>query len=92
MAQYPNRPRPLQTVADKVTRVVGVAGSLATALVGWGVMTVQQGDATTGLLGAIPGVVTAVTSVLVAFGVVRGGEPLVTPTEDPRDDAMNQLR
>lgn len=78
---------PLGEVAGQVTRLVGMAGSLVTALVGYGVLTAVRGDAVIGLLGAVPGVVTLVTAALAAFGVVRRGEPLVTPVADPRTDA-----
>lgn len=87
MVNYRNRPRPIRDAAARLSKLLGVAGALLTALVGWGVVTATQGDAVTGLLGAIPGIVTAVTSVLTAFGVVRQAEPLVTPVRDPRDNA-----
>lgn len=80
------RPRPLRDAASRLSQVLGIAGALITGLVGWGVLTAAQGDAVTGLLGLIPGVVTAVVAVLSAFGVVRAGEPQVTPLSDPRDD------
>lgn len=82
---------PLAEVAGQLGRWLGLAGSLVTALAGYGVLTAVQGDAVQGLLGAIPGVVTMVTALLVAFGVVRQGEPLVTPVADPRDDAGRAL-
>jgi hypothetical protein len=87
-----DRPRPLVDAASEVTRWVGLAGSLLTALAGWGIVTAAQNDAVTGLLGTIPGAVTAATSVLVAFGVVRRGEPSVTPVSDPRNDLGEPLR
>ncbi|HVK25073.1 MAG TPA: hypothetical protein VM677_27245 [Actinokineospora sp.] len=80
------RPRPLVTVARQITKGVTVISALITSLVGVGIVTAAQGDAVTGLLGAIPGIVGGVFGVLAAFGVVRGGEPLVTPSSDPRDD------
>jgi hypothetical protein len=86
LADYSDRPRPIKAAADKLSKLLGVAGALITALVGWGILTGIQGDAVTGLLGAIPGVVTAVTTVMAAFGVVRRAEPLVTPMSDPRTD------
>ena len=91
MARYDNRPRPIRDVAAKLSRLLGVAGAFVTALVGWGVVTAAQGDAVTGLLGAIPGIVTLVTNLLTAFGIVRQAEPLVTPTSDPRSAAGAQL-
>lgn len=89
---YPDRPRPLMDAAARLSQVIGILGSLTTGLVGFGILTIVQGDAVTGLLGTLPGVVTAVASVLSAFGVVRAGEPQVTPLSDPRDDAMIPLR
>lgn len=88
---YPNRPRPLVDAATAVSNIVGITGGLVTMLVGWGTLTLAQGDAVTGLLGLIPGVVTVVTAVLAAFGVVHRAEPLVTPVSDPRNDAMVPL-
>jgi hypothetical protein len=85
------RPRPLKSAATRLARILGVAGSLVTALAGWGLITVLQQDALTGLLGAIPGAVTAVTAVLTAFGVVRRAEPLVTPISSPQNNAGQDL-
>ncbi len=86
MSNPPDR-YPIKTAATELSKVLGVAGALVTALAGWGILTAVQADAVTGLLGAIPGVVTLVTAVLTAFGVVRRAEPLVTPLVDPRNDA-----
>lgn len=80
------RPRPIRDAFRTVGSAVALLGSVATSLVGWGVLTATEGDAVTALLGAIPGVVTLVTTVLVAFGVVSRSEPLVTPVSDPRTD------
>lgn len=91
MADFSNRPRPIKAVAGKLSKLIGVAGALVTALVGWGVVTATQGDAVTGLLGTIPGVVTAVTTALAAFGIVKRSEPLVTPMSDPRTDTGSPL-
>ncbi len=85
------RPRPLQEAASRLSKVLGVAGAVVTALVGFGIFSLAQGDAVQGLLGAIPGVVTAVVAVLSAFGVVRAAEPQVTPLSDPRDNDGNKL-
>lgn len=83
---YSDRPRPIRAAATRLSKMLGVAGALVTALVGWGILTAAQGDAVTGLLGTLPGIVTAVTTVLAAFGVARRSEPLVTPMSDPRTD------
>lgn len=85
MTSLEPRPRPIRDAAAHVSKVLGVLGSLITALAGFGVITIAQGDALAGLLGAIPGVLTLVTSVLVAFRVARQAEPEVTPLSDPRD-------
>lgn len=79
-----NRPRPLLDAASVTSRVVGTVGTLVAMLVGWGVVSLAQQDAVEGLLGAVPGLVTMVTTLLAAFGVVRRGEPAVTPLSDPR--------
>lgn len=88
---YDNRPRPLHDAAARMTKLFGIIGTVVTAAAGWGVLTSVQGDALLGLLGVIPGVITLVTTVLAAFGVVREGEPQVTPLADPRDASMNPL-
>lgn len=80
------RPRPLRAIAQRITKTITVVGAVVTSLVGVGVVTAAQGDAVTGLLGAIPGIVGGIFAVLTAFGVVRQGEPLVTPSSDPRDN------
>lgn len=91
LADYSDRPRPVKDAASRLSKLIGVAGAFVTALVGWGVVTASQGDAVTGLLGAIPGIVTAVTTLLTAFGIVKQSEPLVTPTSDPRSAAGEPL-
>lgn len=87
MHNFDHRPRPIKTVANELATVLGVAGAFVTALAGWGIVTATQQDAVTGLLGAIPGAVTAITTALTAFGIVRRAEPLVTPMSDPRTDS-----
>ncbi len=79
------RPRPLVEAAGWVTKVTGVLGSLVTMAVGYGLMAAVQGNALIALLGAIPGVITLVTTALAAFGLVRRAEPNVTPLVDPQD-------
>lgn len=85
------RPRPLVDAASATARIVGTVGTLVAMLVGWGAVTLAQQDAVEGLLGLVPGLVTSVVAVLSAFGVVRRGEPSVTPLSDPRDDRQRQL-
>jgi hypothetical protein len=74
------RPRPLRTIASWV----GLITALVSGLVGSGLLTAGQGD-------AIGGIVTAVLTLLAAFGVALAGERKVTPTFDPRDDAGRPL-
>lgn len=76
---------PIRDAATAVTRVVGLIGSVLTALVGYGILQAVQGDAVIALLGAIPGLITQVTTVLAVFGLVRRAEPDVTPLADPRN-------
>ena len=78
-----SRPTPLRDAFRSVASTVALLGSIVTALVGWGVLTAAQGDAAAGLLGAVPGLVTLVTALLAAFGVVKRAEPAVTPVDDP---------
>lgn len=87
----PEQRTPLRTVAGSVGAWVGMAGTIITALIGWGVVTATQGDALTGLLGAIPAVITGVTGVLAAFHTARQGEPLVTPISSPRSALGERL-
>lgn len=78
-----DRPRPILDAFKSVGTAVALLSSVATSLVGWGVLSTAQGDATVALLGAIPGVVTLVGALLTAFGVLRRAEPQVTPNSDP---------
>lgn len=82
-APLSDRPFPLRDAFRSVGSAVALLSSVAAALVGWGVMSAAQGDASVALLGAIPGVVTLVGSLLTAFGVIARAEPAVTPVSDP---------
>lgn len=92
---YEGRPRPLLTIAERTVKVVGTLGALVTALAGSGIalLTQEQADALTALLGAVPGLVTGVAVLLAAFGIVKDGEREVTPTSDPmtRDENTGRL-
>lgn len=90
-APMPVRPVPIRDAFKSVGSTIALLGSVATGLVGWGVLSVAQGDALSGLLGAVPGLVTLVTALLAAFGVVRASEPAVTPLADPRDNLGREL-
>jgi hypothetical protein len=82
-APLDTRPRPLIDAFRSVGSTVALLSSVATALVGWGVMSAAQGDASVALLGAVPGVVTLVGALLTAFGVISSAEGQVTPVSDP---------
>jgi len=83
--------RPILDAFRSVGTTVTLLGSVATAAVGWGVLTAAEGDAVAGLLGLIPGAVTAATGLLTAFGVLGTAERQTTPVADPRDNDGNQL-
>jgi hypothetical protein len=76
---------PLRDIAGETARWVGIVGSLVTAAVGYGILTAVQGDAVTGLLGLLPGIVTGVANTVTAFRVAERGAQVVTPMIDPRD-------
>ena len=78
------RPRPIHDAATTHIQWIGAIGSTIVAAVGFGWITLDQGDAITGLLGLIPGMLTAAATVLTAFGIVRHAEPEVTPLQSPR--------
>lgn len=82
---------PVRDAATGVAKWTGLLGALVTSLVGFGVLTLAQGDALTGLLGAIPGVVAWVATAVGAFRVAQQARPLVTPLVNPRNVAGVQL-
>ena len=86
-----DRPRPLAQAARDLSWWLGVLSFLVVGGGSFGLITAEQGDALTGLLGLVPGAVASLVSVLSAFGVVRRGEPLVTPLTDPRDARLRPL-
>jgi cadmium resistance protein CadD (predicted permease) len=88
---YPADRNPLQKVAGQVTKVVGILSALATSLVGYGIVTAVQGDAVTGLLGTLPGLLTLLGTAIAAFKTANKGEEVVTPVADPRDNAGTPL-
>jgi hypothetical protein len=85
------RPRPLM---QKLRSVGGVLAAL-TGLVAWGttfgLLTEQQGAATSATLALVPGVISTIGTLLTSFGVVKSGEKLVTPVSDPQDNAGSRL-
>jgi hypothetical protein len=91
MVDLTPRPTPVRDVAGQVATWTAGLGALVVSLVGFGVFTAVQGDAVTGLLGAIPGLVTWVMTALAAFRVAVKAQPLVTPVSDPRTDGGVRL-
>jgi hypothetical protein len=87
------RPTPLDDAASRVAKVVGTLSALLTAVSGAGIalITVEQASAGTALLGAIPGVVALVGTVIASFRVRDIAKPDVTPVADPRDNQGNTL-
>jgi hypothetical protein len=69
-----SRPLPLRLAAS----IVGGLTALISGLVGSGPITGGQGDAVTGII-------TAVLTLLAAFGITVSVDPKVTPLADPRD-------
>lgn len=88
---WENRPTPLRPIVARVAAVAASVGTLVTMAVGWGLLSVQTGSAVTGLLGLLPGLVTALTVIAAALGFVKRGEDVVTPLADPRTNAGDQL-
>lgn len=85
------RPRPLRDVAQEVSLVVGLVGGLVTSLAGFGILSATQGVAVSNLLGLLPGLITAIFTAIASFRTANQGEPLVTPSSDPRDADGNLL-
>jgi hypothetical protein len=88
-----DRPTPLDDAARRAVKVAGTVSALLTALAGAGItlLTNEQADALTGLVGAIPGIITLVGVAMAAFGVRNLAKPQVTPVADPRDNQGNTL-
>jgi len=88
-----DRPTPLDDAARRAVKVAGTVSALLTALAGAGItlLTNEQADALTGLVGAVPGLITLVGVTMAAFGVRNIAKPQVTPVEDPRDNQGNTL-
>lgn len=86
MIDIHERPRPIKQAADELKGWIGLLTLIVGGAAGAGVnlLTDEQASALTALLSAIPGVVGLVGTVLVAFGIVRRSEPVVTPLIDPK--------
>lgn len=87
------RPTPLDDAASRTAKVVGTLSALVTTLAGAGiaVLSAEQASALTAALGAIPGAVALVGTVIAAFRVRDVAKPDVTPVDDPRDNEGNHL-
>jgi hypothetical protein len=88
-----DRPRPIKAAADKLGSWLAFATLVVGGLAGAGInlLTAEQADAVTATLAAVPGVVGTVTVLLTAFGIRKRSEPLVTPLEDPMNNAGQRL-
>lgn len=87
------RPRPVKAAADKLGAWLSFATLIVGGAAGAGInlLTADQADALSATLAAVPGIVGTVTVLLTAFGVVKRSEPLVTPVEDPMNNAGQRL-
>ncbi len=92
VAPIDTRPRPIKDAFDSVGSFINTIASIVVAGVGFGIVTAAESDAVVGLLGLIPGVITALGGVITAVKVRNKAEPQVTPISDPRDHAGNRLR
>lgn len=88
-----DRPRPVKAAADRLGSWLAFATLVVGGLGGAGInlLTAAQADAVTATLAAVPGIVGTVTVLLTAFGIRKRAEPLVTPVNDPMDDAGRRL-
>lgn len=77
------RPRPILAKLQSVGSVLAALAGLVSWAGSFGLLTTQQSAASSAALAVVPGVITAVGGLLVAFGVTKSSEPLVTPVEDP---------
>lgn len=88
-----DRPRPVKAAADRLGAWLSfatlVVGGLAPA--GVKLLTDEQASALTATLAAVPGIVGTIAVLLTAFGIRKRAEPLVTPVEDPQDNAGRKL-
>lgn len=77
------RPRPILAKLQSVGSVLAALAGLVSWAGSFGLLTTQQSAASSAVLALVPGMVTAVGALLVAFGVTKSSEPLVTPVSDP---------
>lgn len=87
------RPTPLDDAARRAVKIAGTVSALLTALAGAGIslLTVEQADALTALVGATPGLIALAGAAMAAFGTAATAKPDVTPVDDPRDNQGNHL-
>jgi hypothetical protein len=87
------RPTPLDDAARRAVKIAGTISALLTALAGSGiaVLTAEQADALTALVGATPGLIALAGAAMAAFGTAAQAKPDVTPVDDPRDNQGNML-
>lgn len=85
------RPTPLRAAFRSVGGIISLVGAAIVFLGTWGVLSADQAHAIDALLAAVPGLITLGAALLASFGVVVKAEPLVTPLEDPQDDAGRRL-
>lgn len=78
-----NRPRPLAEAADEVNSTRGAWMTLVTFLVSGGMFGAGSGQFWTVILGLVPAVLSLIATALATSGVVKLGEPKVTPVSDP---------
>lgn len=92
-----NRPNPLGSAAKTVAAVWAIAGGIVSALVAFGVLSAEQGQALDQLGQAAPGALVVagtliagiaplLASIGAAFHVAAKAKPDVTPVADPRDN------
>lgn len=96
------RINPLKEAASKVGVAAAAAVSVVGALVGYGVLSVAQGEAltavaqsaqstTTAVGTVVAGVLPLIAGVISAFSTSAGAKDHVTPVRDPRNDAGEKL-
>jgi hypothetical protein len=87
----PQRPQPLQEVANDAVRVQGLWVGVGTSLVTAGLISFTANNLVTALFGLIPGVLAVVGTMAGAKAVAVNGTELVTPLSDPRDSLGRPL-
>lgn len=86
-----DRPSPLANLVVEVAKLQGPAVGIVTALITGGAIGLSTGHIIQALLGLVPGVLALVGTIWGASHVATAGAPLVTPTEDPQNNAGEPL-